>query len=135
MNTILNFLSLILVFIFLIIPLLYIFYLCKQLIKCDKDITSFISERNNKFFLTVYVLFPPVLWYRLLHFLLKEKYRILSFTITLFLFFWFIGLLDNLSYLLDKIPYGIYYVNVIVGALFYLIPILFIILYFQIRKN
>jgi len=135
MDTILNILSLILVFIFLIIPFLYIFYLCKQIIKCDKDVALFITEKNNKFFLVIYVLFPPALWYRLLHFLLKEKYRILSFVITLFLFFWLLGLLDNLSFFLDKVPYGIYYVNIIFGALFYLIPVLFIVRYFQIRKN
>jgi len=135
MNDILNIIVPPIIYSFYALPLIYIIYLCKRIIKCDKNVASFISEKNNILFLIIYILFPPVLWYRLLHFFLKEKYRILSFAITLFLFFWFIGLLCNLSSFLGKIPYNIYYINSFVGILFYILPVLFIIRYFQIRKN
>ncbi len=135
MNNILNIIVPPIIYSFYAIPLIYIIYLCKRIIKCDKDIELFMLEKNNIFLLVIYILFPPVLWYRLTYFCLKEKYRILSLVITLFLFLWFIGLLDNLSYFLCKMPYGIYYVNFIGGAVLYIIPVLFTIRYFLIRKD
>ncbi len=135
MNTILNIIVPPILYSLYALPLLYIIYFCSRIIKYDKDVKSFILEKNNVFFIIIYMIFPPVLWFRLLHFFLKEKYIILSFAITLFLFFWFIGLLCNLSCFLGRIPYNIYYINIFVGTLFYMLPVLFIIRYFQKRKN
>ena len=135
MITILNIFSLILVFLILIIPFLYLIYLCSRIIKCDKDIALFISKKNNIFFLVMYILFPPVLWYRLTYFIVREKYRILSVIITFFFLYWFLVLSDVLSGFSRKIPYGISLSYILFYLLLYIIPILFIIRYFLIRKD
>lgn len=135
LETILNILAFILVFLILTIPLLYIIYLCNRIIKCDKDMAILISERNNKFFLVIYILFPPVLWYRLTQIVLKRKRKSFNIIITIFLLYWFLIISDLWVVYSGKIPYGTSLSYILFYLFFYIMPLLFIVRYFQIRKN
>ena len=137
MNTILNINTCALLFTYYFIPLLFLFYLCKQIIKCNKDIALFMSEKKSKYLLIVYLLFPPVLWYHLSQVVLKVRHKLFHIIIILYLLIWFFALADNLYFYIyyTKIPYGIYFVDVPLFLLFYIIPLLFIVRYFLMKKN
>jgi len=57
MNNILNIIVPPIIYSFYAIPLIYIIYLCKRIIKCDKDIELFMLEKNNIFLLVIYIFF------------------------------------------------------------------------------
>ena len=134
MNVILNIIGFSFLFILFIIPLFCLIYLCKRIIKCDKDIKSFILEKNNKFYLIIYILLPPVLWYRLLRIGMKRFYS----SITLFLCYWFFMLFFNLDFISKIVSNSnslLVFFYILLFILFYIIPILFIVCYFLIRTN
>lgn len=135
MNNILNIVIPPILYSFYALPLLYIIYLCNRIVRRDEYVKQFIKGKNNILILIIYILFPPFLWYRLTRLIIKGHYVILCFAITLFLFLWFIALLENLSYFFCKIHYGIYYTIFSGILIFYIVPILFIFRFFKMKRH